>query len=433
MSTINTINKEFLSFFKDHKIDLKSRFLIGVSGGNDSMAVLNLAVESKLEVSVAHINYQLRDEESERDYKIVEEYCKINNLNFYYKKVKLDSLKNLQNKAREIRYKYYNEIISQENLDYIITGHHQNDDHETFLLNTIKGGGIKGLKGIPEKNGIILRPALQFTKSRLLEYVQHHKIKIGIDSSNLVSKYERNYLRNEVFNKISSKFPDFEKGFTNSIQFLKKDYLLLNELVQKVINPQIEERRNYLIINFDNSIPKQAWYHFFKRFGFNFSQVNNWVVNNSQSGKHIESLTHKLSVDRNKWILSKRNFKKLNNEIFEVFKNQKIKTPILLEGHLTEKCVYEKSKKVEYFDYSNLVFPLKLRKWKSGDRIQPLGMKGNKKVSDILIDQKISMLEKDNIYVLFSNNDIIWIVGIIISEKYKIDKSSKTFYKFNTE
>ena len=141
MSTINTINKEFLSFFKDHKIDLKSQFLIGVSGGNDSMAVLNLAVESKLKVSVAHINYQLRDEESERDYKIVKEHCKINNLNFYYKKVKLDSLKNLQNKAREIRYKYYNEIISQENLDYIITGHHQNDDHETFLLNTRIGSG----------------------------------------------------------------------------------------------------------------------------------------------------------------------------------------------------------------------------------------------------------------------------------------------------
>ena len=432
MSTINTINKEFLSFFKDHKIDLKSQFLIGVSGGNDSMAVLNLAIESKLKVSVAHVNYQLRNEESERDYKIIKEYCKINNLNFYYKKVKIDNLKNLQNKAREIRYQYYNEIISQENLDYIITGHHQNDDHETFLLNTIKGSGIKGLKGIPAKNGIILRPALQFTKSRLLEYIQHHKIKIGIDSSNLVSKYERNYLRNEVFNKISSKFPDFEKGFTNSIQFLKKDYLL-NELVQKVISPQIEERRNYLIINFDNSIPKQAWYHFFKKFGFNFSQVNNWVANNSQSGKHIESLTHKLSVDRNKWILSKRNFKKVSDEVFEVFKNQKIKTPILLDGHLTEKCVYEKSKKVEYFDYSNLFFPLKLRKWKSGDRIKPLGMKGNKKVSDILIDQKISMLEKNNIYVLLSNNDIIWIVGIIISEKYKIDKSSKTFYKFNTE
>ena len=433
MSTINTINKEFLSFFKDYKIDLKSQFLIGVSGGNDSMAVLNLAVKSKLKVSVAHVNYQLRNEESERDYKIVKEYCKINNLKIYYKKVKLDSLKNLQNVAREIRYQYYNEITSQENLDYIITGHHQNDDHETFLLNTIKGSGIKGLKGIPKKNGIILRPALQFTKSRLLEYVQHHKIKIGIDSSNLVSKYERNYLRNEVFNKISSKFPDFEKGFTNSIQFLKKDYLLLNELVQKVISPQIEERRNYLIINFDNSIPKQAWYHFFKRFGFNFSQVNNWVVNNSQSGKHIESLTHKLSVDRNKWILSKRNFKKLSDEVFEVFKNQEIKTPILLKGHLTEKCVYKKSKKVEYFDYSNLFFPLKLRKWKSGDRIKPLGMKGNKKVSDILIDQKIPMLEKDNIYVLLSNNDIIWIIGTIINEKYKIDKSSKIFYKFNTD
>ena len=434
MSIINNINKGFLAFFKQHQIKTDSKFLIGVSGGSDSMALLDIGLKAGLNISVAHVNYQLRNEESERESFIVKQYCLENKLNFYYKEAKINLLKNLQNEAREVRYQFFNGLAEENKMDYILTAHHQNDNHETFLFNALKGNSIGSLKGIPERNGIILRPLLQFTKTQLLIYVQENKINYGTDSSNLTSKYERNYIRNEVFQKIKNKFPKFEQGLTNSINFLKEDYSLLNQLVEEIIQPLLSEKKDHTLINFNNHIPRQAWYHFFKKFGFNYSQINNWLESNSQSGKFIESSTHRISKDRKKWILSKKTINKRNNNIFYIKKNEKIESPIKLTGHKSDYLSLEMSNNnVEFFNFSKLDFPLKLRKWRRGDKIQPLGMKGSKKISDVLIDFKISNLEKENIYVLESNDDIVWIVGFLISDKYKLDKNSSICYKFSYE
>ena len=430
MSITNNINEEFLAFFKQYKIKINSKFLIGVSGGSDSMALLDIGIKAGLNISVAHVNYQLRLEESERDSLIIKQYCLDNKLNFYYKKAEMSLNKNLQNEAREIRYQFFNDLINENKLDYILTAHHQNDNHETFLFNALKGNGIGSLKGIPEKNGVILRPLLQFTKNQLLVHVQENKIKYGTDSSNSTSKYERNFIRNEVFQKLKSKFPEFEQGLTNSINFLREDYSLLSQLVGKIIQPQLEKRKNHTLINFNSNIPKQAWYHFFKKFGFNYKQINNWLESNSQSGKFIESSTHRISKDRENWTLSKNISGKRNDKIFYMNKNETIELPIKLIGHLCKSLSLEKSNNnVEFFNFSKLEFPLKLRKWKRGDKIRPLGMRGSKKVSDILIDLKISILEKENIYVLESNDDIIWVVGVLISDKYKIEKNASIYYK----
>ena len=431
MSITNNINKEFLTFFKQHQIKTNSKFLVGVSGGGDSMALLDIGLKAGLNISVAHVNYQLRNEESERESFIVKQYCLENKLNFYYKEAEINLLKNLQNEARKVRYQFFNDLAEENKMDYILTAHHQNDNHETFLFNALKGNGIGSLKGIPEKNGIILRPLLQFTKNQLLMYVQENKIKYGTDSSNLTSKYERNFIRNEVFQRLKNKFPKFEQGLTNSINFLREDYLLLNQLVDEIIHPLLKEEKEHTVINFNNHIPRQAWYHFFKKFGFNYSQINNWLETNSQTGKFIESSTHRISKDRDNWTLSVKTNHRRNDKIFDIDKNKAIELPIKLTGHLCETLSLEKSNKnVEFFNFSKLHFPLKLRKWKSGDRIRPLGMRGNKKVSDILIDYKISILEKENIYVLESNNDIIWVIGVLINDKYKVDNNCRLFYKF---
>ena len=430
MSITNSINKNFLAFFKQQEIKTNSKFLVGVSGGSDSMALLDIGLKAGLNISVAHVNYQLRNEESERESIIVKQYCLENKLNFYYKEAKINLLKNIQNEAREVRYQFFNDLAEENKIDYILTAHHQNDNHETFLFNAIKGNGIGSLKGIPERNGIILRPLLQFTKTQLLMYVQENKIKYGTDSSNLTSKYDRNFIRNEVFQGLRNKFPKFEQGLTNSINYLREDYLLLNQLVDEIIQPLLTDKKDHTLINFNNHIPRQAWYHFFKKFGFNYSQINNWLETNSQSGKFIESSTHRISKDRDNWTLSIKTTHKRNDKIFYIDKNKAIGVPIKLNGHLCETLLLEKSNKnVEFFNFSKLTFPLKLRKWKNGDKIQPLGMKGNKKVSDILIDSKISILEKGNIYVLESNNDIIWVIGVLINERYKVDNNSSLFYK----
>ena len=190
------------------------------------------------------------------------------------------------------------------------------------------------------------------------------------------------------------------------------------------------EKKDHTLINLNNHIPRQAWYHFFKKFGFNYSQINNWLETNSQTGKFIESSTHRISKDRNNWILSIKATHRKNEKIFYIDKNEAIELPIKITGNLFETLLLEKSNKnVEFFNFSKLHFPLKLRKWKSGDKIRPLGMNGNKKVSDVLIDYKISILEKENIYVLESNNEIIWVIGVLINDNYKIDNNCSLFYK----
>lgn len=430
MSNVDNIIKKFLEFFHHNQIDLKSKFLVAVSGGLDSMSVLDLSNRCGLEISVAHINYGLRGEENIIEKKLVEIYCKNKNIKYYNKDAQINSSENLQNEARKIRYSFFNEVIHQQNLDYIITAHHQNDNHESFLYHAIRGNGINRLKGIAEKNGNIIRPALRFTKTQLKEYALKFKVPYNIDSSNKTNKYDRNFIRNEIFEKLGKRFPQYEKGLSNSIKFLKEDYFLLNQLMKDLLKDQIEINDHSIKINPNLSISNLVWSHYFRNFGFNHSQIENWLGSKHQSGKYIESEYYQLLNDRGKWILHQKVSNKKNSKIFHLEKNGSIINPIHLKGQINNEPIIDKSNPcVEVFDATKLHFPLKLRKWSNGDCIQPLGMSGQKKVSDILIDKKVTLNNKNNVFVLLSKNDVIWVIGYVMSEKFKITKASKKFYR----
>lgn len=427
MSIIVIIDK-YRTFFSSNRIPNNSLFLIGVSGGIDSMVTLDLSRKIGLNIAVAHVNYQLRGEESERDTKIVKTYCKKHSIRFHYTKANLNQVDNIQTAARDFRYHYFSEIIQENNIDFIITAHHQNDDHETFLLNAIRGSGLNGLKGIPEIRSNILRPALQFNKSQLKDYALKNKVPFGEDSSNATSKYDRNYLRNKVISSLLNRFPHMEKGLTNSIQSLKKDHQLLLYLIDKIITPYIVKKENAIVITPDKDIPNHCWYYFLKNYGFNYAQISNWIKKERQTGKFIVSTNFRLIKDRQTWILAP--LQDPSSITYYLKENQSITNPIHLEcssiGNLMK---IEKNEKIGYFTYEKLIFPLTIRKWRKGDKIHPLGMKGQKKVSDILIDNKISSLDKENIYVLISNNEIIWLIGICINEKYKVNRDNNSVYE----
>ena len=167
------------------------------------MVVLDLTIRCELNTAVAHINYQLRKEESDNDAKRVRKFCEKQKIPFYLNKCDIKDCKNIQNTAREIRYNFFHELMEKHNYDYLITAHHKNDDNETFLLNAFRGSGIKGLKGILPIRENIIRPALQFTKSQLHQYALKNNIPYKNDSSNLTSKYNRNYIRNEIIPVVS--------------------------------------------------------------------------------------------------------------------------------------------------------------------------------------------------------------------------------------
>lgn len=421
--------ENFKIFFEKNRIPIDSKFLIGVSGGLDSMTTLSLMIESKLEVQVAHINYQLRKEENSKELRIIENYCKNASVIFHTKKVNIDPSKNTQIEARNLRYEYFDHLLAEHNLDFIVTAHHQNDDHETFLLNAIRGSGIKGLKGIPEKRSNIIRPVLQFSKSQLINYAKSKNIPYSNDSSNLDSYYNRNFLRNEILNPIKNKFPSYEKGMTISINNLKKDYLLLNELIEKMILPSVEKKGESYFIYPSKNISTHCWSHFFRKFGFNFEQISLWLNKEFQSGKYIESNSYKLIQDRDSWILSPI-VKIERNKLTKLEVNQHISYPLKLSCSIgISKFPIPKNISLGLFKFDKLSFPLKLRKWKPGDFMYPLGAKGKKKVSDILVDKKISIIEKERTYVLLSNDEIIWLIGYCISEKYKVVKENEKILK----
>ncbi len=419
------ILKEFKAFFENYKIPLKSKFLIGVSGGVDSMSVLNLAIEAKLNIEVAHINYQLRGEESKKENKIVKDFCNKYSITLHSKYCKINYSENIQNEARKIRYEFFNTILIGNKLNYIITAHHKNDSHETFFLNAIRGSGLKGLKGIPEIRGNIIRPILGFTKSDLLKYVELKNIPFNHDSSNFENKYNRNFIRNEIIKKLYNRFPSFEKGLTKSIENIKKDYTLLRQLVDKTVLPFIEKKEDNLTIYYNNNIPELCWFYFLRDFGFNFDQVSLWIKKKHQPGKQIINDKFRLIKDRDCWIISPVK-ESLNRQVFKINENQNINFPIKLRisKEMTNSPI-QKNHNIGLFDLNKITFPLTIRKWKNGDYMTPLGLRGKKKISDILIDKKISIIEKENIYVLISNHEIIWLIGHCVSENYKVKQRNK--------
>jgi len=420
----------FKNFFEVNKISKNARFLIGVSGGLDSMVILDLAIKCGLNTAVAHVNYQLRKEESDNDAERVRKFCEKQKIPFHLNESGLKDCKNIQIAAREIRYDFFHKLLNDHQYDYIITAHHKNDDHETFLLNALRGSGIKGLKGIPPNREKIIRPALQFTKVEMQEYALKNSIPFGNDSSNSSSKYDRNFIRNKVLPIVTKRFKNAEHGLSTSIDNLKRDCNLLNELVNKAIHPLITKKGGDLIIKPSVEISKDCWFYYLNQFGFNYNQISSWIDQNSQSGRYISSDKYKLIKNRETWILSPIDFNKDDFSFIKLYEDENISQPLTLNcKSLTLKGPIIKDKNIGLFNKKLLRFPLVLKKWENGDKIQPLGMKGIKKVSDILIDKKISIEEKKNIYVVLSQGEIVWIVGHVVSEKYKVILSKDPVYK----
>ena len=420
--------KTFLAFLHENNIPCSETFLIGVSGGVDSMSLLHLSQTCGLKVIAAHVNYQLREKESDLDEELVFDYCNTNNIELFTKRV--DISKNIQVEAREVRYTFFHQIAYQKKCNYIITAHHQNDDHETFLLHLIRGSGIKGLKGIPKKRSIIIRPGMCFNKKQLLDYARVNQVPYREDHSNHEVKYDRNFLRNNVLNPIYKRFGKAETGITQSMQYIKEDYILLEDLINEKIEKYIEYDDEDIKIHHDKSINPLCYIHYIKAFGFNHDQAENWVSNPKQSGKIMVSAEFQITQDRNTWIISKRLKKKERKA--EISNDCKmIKDPLGLSFHFSAIIPkeFKKTNNVVFLDADKISFPLTVRLWEHGDKIRPLGMKGSKKISDILIDNKTPLIEKEKTYVVTSNGHIIWLIGYTMNDLFKINDSTKRVYK----
>lgn len=287
------------------------KFLLAVSGGADSVVLSHLFLTSGLEFQIAHINYHFRGEDSNLDQKIVEDFCSENKIKFHLKDIteeEKSKMTSLQNWARKIRYDYFFRILEEENLDYIVTAHHLNDELETFFINLSRGSGIKGLSGIPKNENKILRPLLRYSKSEIYDYAKEKKINFREDKSNQKDDYLRNKIRNHLTPKLLEIFPQFLEQFGESLNYLSSvNEFYQNEIEKTYQEILLEENDKEFILNKEILLqkPKVLIIEIIRKLGFTGIEIEKII--NAENGKFFRSSSHEITIKRKEIVCRKRN------------------------------------------------------------------------------------------------------------------------------
>ena len=436
-SELNEIS--FLKFFNINKIDIKNKsFLCAVSGGVDSMVLNDLLNKSKLNFSVASCNYKIR-KESDQEIEMIKSICKRNNIKFYSKVIKSQTENNgnsFQMIAREKRYKWFNELMSDNNYDYLLTAHHADDNVETILLNLTRTTGLRGFIGIPESKNKILRPLINFGKDDILSYAKNNKLDWSEDSSNSSDIYFRNKIRRNVIPILKEINPSLKNSISSSIKRLRLVDQLLRSSLSDFERNYVSYENEFVIIDnsFINNIGNKMilFYEFLNKYGFSFSQIEKFIPLLKETNKKLISESHELITDRNTLIIKPDSYNfKLNIKINKVgdidVGNYIIKSFIYKKGEV----LISKNKENAQLDYDKIKFPITYRNYKLGDSFYPLGMNKKKKVSSYISDVKMSYISKfRQIVIEDSNNQIIWLVGQQINDRFKINSNTKNILNF---
>lgn len=429
----NHLNENF-PFLKE------KRFLLATSGGIDSMVLVHLLHQLNYNFAVAHCNFQLRNSESDADELFVKSFCNEKQIDafiqkFDTKKFASDYNLSIQLAARKLRYDWFYELLATENFDFILTAHHLDDSFETFLINLSRGTGLDGLTGIPEQNDRIVRPLLIFSRVEIENYAESNSIKWHEDSSNASDKYLRNKLRHDVVPILKELHPNFLDSFEKTIYNLKQSQSMVDDASKLVYKIVVEENENELKINLSELLKLPNYnaylYHWLKDYGFKaWNDINDLV--HAQSGKQVFSDDYVLLKDRSNLILS-RKIDSETNEVYLIDKNSsQVNIPLKFDFCNVGDIFISDSNSI-FVDEDQLQFPLELRKWKEGDVFYPFGMKGSKKVSKYFKDEKLSLIDKSNKWLLYSDNQIVWIIGMRQDERFKVTTNTTKILKITIQ
>jgi len=433
--------EQFLNHIRQYSLcDSNDRILLAVSGGLDSMTMLHLFKEAGFQIAVAHCNFQLRGAESDGDESFVRTTCKQLNIPFFSIRFDTDVYAkqnglSTQMAARELRYAWFQKLLHDEKYDWLATAHHFNDSVETVLLNWLHGGSIESFAGIPVKNQQVIRPLLFALRSDLEKYATDKNLSWRDDASNVTDDYQRNFLRHQVIPKLKEINPSLESTLQYGLKKVKSDLSFLDASVGEWKQNHIKEAG--LSIRIEKkalaNLPVGITWRVLKPYGFNFSQCEDLTnALNGQSGKKFLSNSHQLTVDRKEIILTPLEsswedilIKNDGGRVTLGSWDMDILTTTNLE--LTQNPL------MAILDSDKLRFPLCWRKWKPGDYFYPLGMEHKRKLSDFLIDKKVSIAEKNYVTVLESEGQIVWVVGHRIDSRFRLTSSTKSAMVFSLQ
>ena len=406
--------------------------LIAVSGGLDSMVLANLFKEAGYTFAIAHCNFKLRANESDADEQFVVQWAQRHHIPIHVKKFDTKQYAtshklNTQLAARELRYKWFSSLVQEHSYSAVLTAHHADDALETFLINLSRGTGLDGLTGIPEKNGAIVRPLLPFSRLELKSYAEENKLEWREDSSNATINYLRNRIRHTIVPNLKMMHPEFLHNFLRTQTYLRQNASLVASVIEKSKEELFEKDGNVITI----SIPELRKLHPFELYvhelfhPYGFSAPSVLDLLSSMSGKQLFSDAFRLLKDREKLILKSRDF----SEVSQVLWDNGIDAITLTNWALTMETVMgkgETSSNCIYLDKETLKFPLLIRKWEKGDYFYPTGMQGKKKLSKFFKDEKRTLFEKEQQWLLCSGKDIVWVIGLRADRRFLASTTSSS-------
>ncbi|MBR4441440.1 MAG: tRNA lysidine(34) synthetase TilS [Bacteroidales bacterium] len=419
-----------------HLADRSQQILLAISGGADSVSMLDLFAKAGFDIAISHVNFHLRGDDSNRDEAFVRSLAHSYNVPIFVKDFDTQSYAaekhiSIEMAARELRYAEFEKIMDHHGFASTAVAHHIDDAIETFLLNLLRGTGISGLTGMHSRNGRIIRPMLCFSRKDIEKYVQDNGLQYVTDVTNFETEFSRNKIRNCVAPYFEQINPSYRNSFAETFTYLQQ--------VKEIYYREIEDQKRRITRTIGGetlvSIPELMQYHqkealmfeILRQYGFNKTQVSQ-ILNaaEAESGKTFMSDNYRLVKDRNMFVIS--NFKEEDNgqEILlgrdALAKGEFRGDGCVLRFDIIPKTDFspERDSSTAYFDFDSIEFPLVLRHWQSGDTIVPFGRRQPKKLSDIFIDHKLTILEKERVRILCSGGKIIWAVGIRAADTYKV-------------
>lgn len=436
------MNKEFIGFIeKNQLIKPKDEILLAVSGGVDSMVMLNLFSSCGYKFAVAHCNFSLRGADSDFDEQLVVDVCKRMGVKLFTKLFHTEVYAHehnmsIQVAARELRYGWFKELCDEHGYASVAIAHNKNDVAETMLINLTRGTGLKGLTGIkPSAKGVI-RPLLFAFRKQIEEYASDKGVEYRNDKTNAEVQYARNRVRHNVITELEKINPVVVDNLYATSLFLSETWGAIEAMNAEHREQIRSEKENEVYY----SIKKLLQYPFHQLFlleelmvyGFSPPAIQNIKESLlAQSGKTFYADNFQLIRDRDYLILGS-NIQKTYKEVLIHSPSDMPELPVPMEFEVIDDVASFKIPKVAsagVFDADKVQFPLLLRPWRKGDWFIPFGMEGRKKVSDFLIDQKTPIHRKNSIYVLESDGNIVWVVGHRIDNRYRVNsESAKALY-----
>ena len=451
--TSSPLYKNVKTFVRTHKLFGRGkRVLVAVSGGIDSVVLLDLlaqlSAELEFELSVLHVNHQLRGKESDADEQFVRSLAGQYGLSFSgtrvnTKKEAAKEKRSIQEVARELRYSFF--FMKKPEADTVATAHNANDNAETMMLNFFRGTGIDGLAGIPvsRDKGWIVRPLLFATRAEIVAYARERKLKYREDSSNRKESYSRNFIRRNIIPALEKRInPSLVHTLSQTSTVLKHCAEYLAGQIGEAFSAVVSEKEGSMFFRKDRLqslhpyMQQMIVHHAFMKNGIepSFERVAALLaLPDAEKGSRIDcGEGWKAENDSTSILLS-------NRDAADPFSYELKKEGTVAGNSFTisiKKCAALPNKlggqaSIEYVDASKIRFPLRVRSWNKGDVFVPIGMKHRKKVSDLLVDLKISRADKEQIPIVESRGEIIWIAGLRLDDRFKITTTTTTAYKLS--